>query len=162
MIQAQIHLFLDAPGRKAYPDWLRFFGKVVRQVKGFINIQMMQVEGASSLGLVLIFENREDLDAFFASTVFVQLMRKMESYSVRPYKKIVLRARNLYNYKKPAEKPPEQAPEKTSGQYVKAKPEQMRSLLRKETRLPPRMSPEEPAKPNNVVGMDSYKKAHSQ
>lgn len=105
MVQAQIHLFLNAQGRKGFPDWLRFFGKVVRQFDGFVNIQLLQVEGSSSLGMVLIFKTKAQMETFFDSSVFEQLMRRITPQSIQPYRKVILRAKNLYNYKKQADKP---------------------------------------------------------
>lgn len=105
MVQAQIHLFLNAQGRKGFPDWLRFFGKVVRQFDGFVNIQLLQVEGSSSLGMVLIFKTKAQMEIFFDSPVFEQLMRRITPQSIQPYRKVVLRAKNLYNYKKQTDKP---------------------------------------------------------
>ncbi|MGM0563344.1 MAG: hypothetical protein ACQES2_03345 [Pseudomonadota bacterium] len=121
MVQAQIYLFLDAVGRRAYPGWLRFFGQVVRQFDGFVNIQMLELEGKSNLGMVLIFEDREHLDAFFASAVFGQLMRRMKPHFEKPYRRLIVRARNLYDYKKPVAE---------NKSFVETRPDQMQSPAR--------------------------------
>lgn len=127
MVQTQIQLFLNADGRKAFPGWLRFFGKVARQFKGFVNIQLLQVEGSSSLGLVLIFENKTSQNAFFESPVFSQLMKRMQPHSSKPYRKVVLRAKNLYNYK--SKKPVQSA--EVAAKPVKPNPAQQVEANRK-------------------------------
>lgn len=150
MVQAQIQLFLTASGRKAFPNWLRFFGKVVRQFSGFVNIQLLQVEGSSSLGLVLIFETKASQGTFFDSPVFKQLMSRMEPHSIQPYRKVVLRAKNLYDYKK-ASKPatPKQA---EAAEIVKPKAAAMKVPLKK----PVKQRLAEPQEETNVVGMAEF------
>ncbi|EDY87412.1 hypothetical protein GP5015_893 [gamma proteobacterium HTCC5015] len=149
MIQAQIYLFLDAAGRRSYSGWLRFFGQVVRQFDGFVNIQMLEVEGKNNLGLALIFENRQKLDAFFESAVFHQLMRRMKPHFEKPYRRILFRARNLYDYKKPTSE------DKT---LVKAKPSHMESPTKPAEQL--NQSPVEKAsdKPSSEIEVDEHKK----
>lgn len=154
MVQAQIQLFLNASGRKAFPNWLRFFGKVVRQFKGFVNIQLLQVEGSSSLGLVLIFETKASQDVFFESPVFKQLMSRMNSHSIQPYRKVVLRAKNLYDYKKvPKPSQAVKAPVKAAQKIVKPTAEAMKVPLKKTVQdKPTEQKPED----HNVVGMAEF------
>lgn len=155
MVQAQIQLFLNAAGRKAFPGWLRFFGKVVRQFDGFINIQLLQVEGASSLGLVLIFETKASQNTFFESPVFKQLMSRMGPHSIQPYRKVVLRAKNLYDYKKrdqPAQLKQVQA--KEAEKIVKPSAATMKVPLKKPVKQ--REIAEQEGVDNNVVGMAEF------
>jgi|GEM_PF-5729366 len=162
MVQAQIQLFLNAEGRKAFPGWLRFFGKVVRQFEGFVNIQLLQVEGSSSLGLVLIFETKASQNVFFESPVFKQLMTRMGSNSIQPYRKVVLRAKNLYDYKKSA-KPSQakkQAAPKAAAEIVKPSAEAMKVPLKKPAKQRQVTSPE--VDDNNVVGMAEFMKMRKQ
>lgn len=160
MVQAQLQLFLNAEGRKAFPGWLRFFGKVVRQFDGFINIQLLQVEGSSSLGLVLIFETKSSQDAFFASPIFEQLMSRMRPHALQPYRKTVLRAKNLYNYKKSASaaaKPatPQAAKAPAAEKIEKPCHTEMKVPIKK---TPPkkRVIKQETETEDNVVGMAAF------
>lgn len=102
MIQAQLQLYLTSQGQEVFTDWLRFFGKVVRQFPGFINIQMLRIEKSAASSMVVIFESKQQMDSFFDSKIFAQLMKHMEVHSVHPYNKIVYRAKNMYAYKKPS------------------------------------------------------------
>lgn len=99
MIQVQIQQFLDANGRKAFAGWLRFFAKVARQFDGFINIQLQQIEGDSSLSMVVIFEDKPKLDIFLQSSIFDQLINKMHKHAIKPHKKSVYYSQNMYEYK---------------------------------------------------------------
>ena len=160
MVQAQIQLFLNASGRKAFPNWLRFFGKVVRQFKGFVNIQLLQVEGSSSLGLVLIFETKASQNVFFESPVFKQLMSRMAADSIQPYRKVVLRAKNLYDYKK-GSKPSQlaKAPAKTAQKIVQPKAEAMKVPLKKpaqEKKSAQQKKLAQKPEDHNVVGMAEF------
>ena len=148
MVQTQIQLFLDATGRKAFPQWLRFFGKVARQFTGFVNIQLLQVEGSSSLGLVLIFESKASQNAFFESPVFAQLMKRMHKHSTKPFRKVVLRAKNLYCYKS---KPPAKDKPATTASIVKPRAEAMQLPLK--APAPQR---------DNVVGMAAFMSTRKQ
>lgn len=152
MVQAQIQLFLNASGRKAFSNWLRFFGKVVRQFDGFVNIQLLQVEGSSSLGLVLIFETKASQNTFFESPVFNQLMSRMGPHSIQPYRKVVLRAKNLYDYKK-ASKPAKPAAVKAAKEIVKPKAEAMKVPLKKP--IQQKAIPDN-KEGHNVVGMAEF------
>lgn len=160
MVQAQIHLFLNAKGRKEFAGWLRFFGKVVRQFKGFVNIQLLQVEGASSLGLVLIFDTKAHMEAFFESPIFDQLMNRMRPHALQPYRKIILRAKNLYNYKKTET---EKAAMRESGQ--KSVAQSMKVPLKPKAAVKSKQKPQQASKieqQQKVVGMAQFMASRKQ
>jgi quinol monooxygenase YgiN len=156
MIQAQIQQFLDAPGRKAFSGWLRFFAKVARQFDGFINLQLQQIEGDSSLCMVVIFEEKAKLDAFISSPVFGQLMSKMDKHAIKPYKKSIYRSKNLYDYRLGAQ----EAKDKEESKIIKPTPDQIgaSAVKKRPTKVVVKPAEAAPKAPAKVVGLNTYKK----
>ncbi len=152
MVQVQIQLFLNAQGRKAFPGWLRFFAKVVRQFDGFVNIQLLQVEDSPSLGMALIFETKAHQEAFFNSPVFEQLMSRIQPCCLLPYRKLVLRAKNLYEY-------PKASPGAAAGQgkaIIKPQASDMAASVQKAKARAAAKPQAKPVQKQNVVGMADF------
>lgn len=99
MIQAHIELYLKAEGRKQFKDWFRCMGKMFSQFQGFINAQVIEIEGGFSPRVTLIFDNRDNLQHLLDSDVFDVVMGSMEHHLFEAYRVTLYTATNFLDYK---------------------------------------------------------------
>lgn len=111
MIQAQIELFLKAQGRLQFTNWFGELARVLSGLPGFINAQLMEVEGALTPRVVLIFNSRDDLQHALESAQFAQMMHQMQPHLLQQYHVHYCKAVNFIKYRHAIDDPACQWPQ---------------------------------------------------